>query len=172
MQIHQDNSYRIYHQIAADGWAHVKKEGLKSNSRGAHGDDQLLVKTDTFLDDQLPQKLKDAGVSRKNNSYGYLGNTKAVIDILTGTSVSVSEKNAEDLILLQLDVNNERCWVSNLDLYDEVKRALDRGVDVKQAARRYWQALTRLDQYRGSIVRPEVMITYDIPPINISEIHT
>jgi hypothetical protein len=57
--------------------------------------------------------------------------------------------------------------VSNLDLYDEILQYLKRQNTTKatEIASRYWQQLTRLDNYDHSngFNRPEIIVTYNVP---------
>ena len=162
----------IYHEINSETIDSIFKNGLKRTSRGDKGSDGFIVKTDYFLDAHIPQRLRSAGISRDNNIYGYLGSDDSIIDIKDGSLTPVSKKKSDQtVIILKLDVDPARCWVSDLDLYDELKNLFKNNAPKEfllTQAEKYWQRLVPLHQYTPeSIRRPEIMITYDIEPLNI-----
>lgn len=76
-------------------------------------------------------------------------------------------------MVLLLDIDPERCFVSNLDTFDKVKDTLTSGntKTAEQLAATYWQSLVPLTRYQWQqIRRPEVMIPYDITPEHISRV--
>jgi hypothetical protein len=109
-------------------------------------------------------------VGLKRTSSGDKGDDKEIIktDNLKGVhEISRSKSQA----LLRVSVVSTCCYVSNLDLYDEVLLCLKRGnaAKAKKLADKYWHELTRLDKYDHSngFIRPEIMVTYDIPATQI-----
>jgi hypothetical protein len=78
------------------------------------------------------------------------------------------------MALLRITADPTKCYVSDLDLYDTVKRAMElqeQDTTLENLAEKYWQKIVSLDEFEvGMIERPEVMITYDISPENISEV--
>ena len=163
------NSIKIYHQLTNSSLQSVLSKGLRKTSRGAKGDNDLIIKTDAFLDKYIPEELKKAGVSRNNNIYGYIGTDQALIDIKDGASRPLSEKIQEaGTALLHLSVTPSRCYISDIDLYDEIKAAIKNNRSeekVMPLVFLYWKRLIPLPSFSlKRISRPEAMITYDIPP--------
>ncbi len=75
--------------------------------------------------------------------------------------------------LIALDIDPVRCFVSHLDTYDVVQEAMKKDENesrLQDLAMSYWRKLIRLDRYDASIRRPEVMITYDVPPSAIEAV--
>lgn len=151
------------------------KEGLKRTSRGEKGDDSLIIRVDALLDSCRPDELRQAGVSRDDNVYGYVADGDCLIDITDGRAVKLSNFiNRSDQAVLRLHIEPERCYVSDLDAYDKVADAFGQGAGkelLRQLARRYWTSVRGLQYFgAGDIRRPEVMITYDIPPDAIEQL--
>jgi hypothetical protein len=156
----------IYHQLTNKAWELAKVKGLLRSARGDKGQDEQIIKTDKFLDTHIPQALQNEGVGRCNNIYGYIGSKNELVDIQSGDLRPVTQIAAQHShVLLRLEVELRHCWVSDLDLYDAVKRA--RNIDRKKAAVHYWNALQPLANYKNTMRRPEVMITIDIPPSHL-----
>ena len=161
----------VYHEIDLDSLKSAMSEGLKRTTRGDKGNDDDIVKTDQFLDDRRPSALKQADVSRDDNLYAYYAPGLYVIDITDGAEVDIESfiDNAEGCIL-RIEVDPTRCYVSDLDIYDEVKRLLVCGEATDNDAGRYWKSMVSLQDYdREQIRRPEVMIPYDISPAKITD---
>lgn len=153
----------------------VLEQGLKKTSRGDKGDDSITAKTDHLLDRCRPAQLKRAGVSRDDNLYCYRVHNGGVVDITNG-EIKAPDRISEspDQRLLKVTVDAERCYVSDLDLYDQTAEAVKNGEKdkAKELATAYWQKIVRLDQYNHNLGfrRPEVMVTYDIPPKMVEHI--
>lgn len=163
----------IYHEATDTSLGLILKEGLKCSDRGAKGQDDAIIKADEFLDECRPDTLKQAGVSRCNNVYGYVGTEGTVVSITDGNIAPLEQKREGDGAVLLLDINPAHCYVSDLDKFDAVKDALVSGDanTVERLASDYWQSLVPLTRYRWQqIQRPEVMITYDITPERISRV--
>ena len=72
---------------------------------------------------------------------------------------------------MRVYVDPRRCYVSDLDIYDEIKYKISNDTVTAADAQKYWEAMRRLEDFAvGDIHRPEVMITCDIPPQNLQKI--
>lgn len=166
---------QVYHDIQPDALEAALTNGLFCTVRGDKGQDQAIIAADRFLDERCPHTLKAQGVSRANNVYAYLVVDGAVIDITDGSATTLDSflHNRPNRIL-QLTVDPNRCFVSDLDTYDAVKAALVSNSDssyLDTLAASYWRKLTPLPHFvPGSIRRPEPMITYNIPPTHLSAV--
>ena len=169
-----NRSMIIYHEVTPESLSSVLSDGLKRTSRGAKTDDKAIVKTDKLLDAHCPEHLRAAGLSRQENIYGYLGTESSVSDIKDGSATSISKKRDQnDQVLLRLIVDTQRCWVSDLDKYDAMKTALmnkSPQQTLLELCDNYWNSLQPLDTYNADMQRPEVMITYNLPPSNIERV--
>jgi hypothetical protein len=165
--------YTLYHEISKDNLNAALSNGLKRSPRGAKGSDQTIIRTDHLLDSLRPQRLIAAGVSRDNNLYCYLAVKHQVVDITTGQLKEPKEISADpQQLLLKLQADGQKCFVSNLDIYDQVKAAVksQQRAEAHKLAQLYWEKLSPLSSYRheNGFRRPEVMVTYDIPPQDLS----
>ena len=167
---------KAYHEVSADDLATILSNGLKKTSRGEKGDDKAIKATDEWLDAHRPDFLKKQGVCRDDNVYGYAKNGKNVIDITDGTAVPletfISERRGA---VLELTIDPKRCFVSDLDAYDALKAIIlhdnERSL-LSILAYSYWSKIRRLDEYKhGSIRRPEIMVTYDIPARDVKALN-
>ena len=164
-----------YHEVTSSSLSGVLKTGLKRTSRGEKGDDQDIIKTDTLLDKYRPEPLRAAGVSRDNNLYAYVAVNGKIANITDGTRVDIHdfiEKSQQKV--LKLTINPHRCYVSDLDAYDrvvDVIKSHGSAESLEMLANEYWSRLTPLHNYKSSaMVRPEIMITYDIDPKDIEQL--
>jgi hypothetical protein len=158
-----------FHEIKKDNLELALKAGLKRTSRGDKGDDKAIIKTDKLLDINRPAVLIQNNVSRDDNLYCYFYYKNKIVDITDGNLKGMHEiSRSKSQALLRVSVIPTRCYVSNLDLYDEVLLCLKQGnaAKAKKLADKYWHELTHLDKYDHSngFIRPEIMVTYDIPP--------
>lgn len=165
----------VFHQVDPSTLSAVLTHGLKRFSRGEKGADGLIMKTDAFLDERCPKIVKEQGVSRDNNIYAYLTDKESIIDITDGSQIPIKTFIAQSTqAVLRLDINPARCFVSDLDTYDALKAALEARGDpskAEQLAESYWNKLTPLTNFEiGSIRRPEIMITYDIPADKLQQV--
>lgn len=162
----------LYHEVDPKEVESILHEGLKRTSRGDKGDDTTIEKTDQLLDNMRPKHLKESGVSRDNNLYGYMAKDGHVVRITDGGTVPIDGFVRESTqAVLELTVAEDSCYVSDLDRYDAVKAAVEEGrsreVQMKQADE-YWRKLIPLRDFSASAIRrPEVMITCDIEPSKI-----
>lgn len=156
----------LYHEADPKKADSILEDGLKRTSRGEKGDDSAIIRTDKFLDDLRPDNLIKAGVSRDDNLYMYLSHKDKIVDIETGEAVELTEfMNQAEGAVLKVEADARRCFVSDLDIYDKIKKAIENKDYAEATAKKYWSTLVPLDNYKpGQIKRPEVMITYDIPP--------
>ncbi|OYW44142.1 hypothetical protein B7Z28_00315, partial [Candidatus Saccharibacteria bacterium 32-45-3] len=126
-------------------------------------------------DSHCPKELIKAGVSRDNTIYAYNVEKGLIADITDGKRRDADEFiRSSSKAVLRIKVDPQRCYVSDLDKYDGVKKAIEyRASDSEkeELACAYWGALQNLSQYSNqSIPRPEVMITYDLPPSAIDRV--
>jgi hypothetical protein len=157
-----------FHEINKDNLELALKAGLKRTSRGDKGDNKEIIKTDKLLDDNRPAVLIQNNVSRDDNLYCYFYYKNKIVDITDGKLKDIHKiSTSKSQVLLRVSVIPTRCYISNLDLYDEVLLCLKRGnaAKAKKLADKYWHELTHLDKYDHSngFIRPEIMVTYDIP---------
>jgi|GEM_PF-3474691 len=164
-----------YHEISFDDLKDALINGLKCTSRGDKGDDEHIIETDHMLDSQRPAILREQGVSRDSNLYAYLASGDTVIDITDGQTIPLTTfvKRSKQAVLA-LTINPSRCFVSDLDAYDEVKSAFanrSSASALRHLAERYWKTVVPLNEYAPfQIARPELMITYDISPTNLQHL--
>jgi hypothetical protein len=163
----------VYHEADPDMLNDILAYGLKRTSHGVLSKDKGITKTNKLLDRYRPRFLREAQVSRDNNTYAYLTTNSGIIDISTGNEISELEKaTANHRKLLRIEVTAAHCYVSDLDAYDRLKVALESADDsshINDLVKQYWDKIVRLDRYKmGQISRPEVMITYDVQPENIT----
>lgn len=162
----------VYHEVDPSALQSVIKHGLKRKGRGEKGNDSLIAKTDQFLDSLCPVYLRQAGVSRDDNLYAYLSFDGRVTDITSGNDKSVDTliENSKQAVL-KLAIEPDVCYVSDLELYDQVKKAINDGEKAEKLvdlAERYWKEVVPLSRFnRRDMRRPEVMITSDVPPDSI-----
>lgn len=159
---------RLFHEIPKHSVTSILEEGLKRTSRGEKGNDDAIIKTDKLLDEYRPDRLLHANVSRDNNIYAYIGYSDTIIDITNDREVALARYvRASSNVLLELYIDQENCYVSDLELYDSIKNGVESGMSNKELLNKieqYWQTLVPLNAFHlGSIRRPEVMITHDIP---------
>ncbi len=157
---------RLFHKIQSDRVTDVLRHGLLL---GATGDMRgpMVAKTDDLLNAFRPPHLTRKGVDRKTNTYCYLTIGREVVDITSGDKKSPEEIAASPThTLLEIEVDPTACYVSDLDLYDTIMQLLQNADDATAHALTpvYWSRLQPLSQYTGGSRRPEVMVTYDVPP--------
>lgn len=163
----------VYHELSPDAIDSVLTTGLKKTSRGEKGDDTAIKKTDAFLDDCRSQNTQNEKISRNDNIYAYMATDTHIIDITDGSHIPIEDfLKQSDRTVVRLSVNATKCFVSDIDLYDAIKDALENNIPVgslKTLAERYWNSVTPLADYSVDMFqRPEIMITYDISPDKIT----
>lgn len=163
----------VYHEIEPPSLHEILDIGIKRTTHGSHSVDSSILVADKYLDSHRPDSIKHRRISRANNIYAFLGNEKQIISIKDGGRVSTlrySQRGKQ--LLVRLEVDPKKCFVSDLDLYDTLRRALElkeQDSTLENLAYKYWDKIIRLDEYiDDTIARPEVMITYNVPPENIS----
>lgn len=142
------------------------------------GDDAFVEKTDKYLGAHRPKNLIDARVSRDDNLYAYVADGDNIIEIADGkkTSLSIFIHQQEQTVL-QITIDPDKCYVSDLDLFDMVKNAIQSAADVQvlhNLAAHYWRSVRSLKDFSvGDIRRPEIMIPHNVSPrkYNISKIN-
>jgi hypothetical protein len=162
----------VYHEVTRKDLPDILKEGIKRESKGSKTN-EIIQKTDDFLDSHVPPELAKQGVCRNNNIYAYVADDGHIIDITDGRHKSITDfARQSDGVILAIEIDPSTCYVSDLDAYDEVKQAVQNNADehtLTAAAASYWARLVRLDQFKiDSIKRPEVMIPHDINPGSLS----
>lgn len=165
----------VIHQAEPDSIQTIMKHGLKPNSPGGKGEDESIENTDQFLDGRIPSSLSKTGLTRNDAIYAYYCHEDTVIDITDGKAIARNDFiDQSDPILLQLSIDPRRAYVSDLDKYDLLKSEIinkesPRVLD--NLANEYWRSVQRLDKYiPGRISRPEILITYNIPPQDIDRL--
>ncbi|HEY0964923.1 MAG TPA: hypothetical protein VGE13_00405 [Candidatus Saccharimonadales bacterium] len=164
---------KVFHELTNDIADTVLQHGLLLGGSGEKTDAEVH-KADVFLNRYRPTPLLEQGVDRETNNYCYLSSGSGIIDITSGKTKSLKEFTTNTrLALLQIDVDPTMCYVSDLDLYDQVKQLLQNTdlANARRLAHVYWDGLILLANYRGDIHRPEVMVTYNIPPSSIARIN-
>lgn len=157
----------VYHEVDPAEVDSILEKGLKRTSRGDKGDDKTIIKTDKLLDDARPDELRHSGVSRDDNLYAYMAVDTKIIRITDGKAVNIDEFLQESKqAVLRLEVETTRCFVSDLDRYDALKKAVETDDErTGELVEDYWQHLVPLHNFTaGMIRRPEVMVTYDVLP--------
>lgn len=163
----------LYHEAPLTTLPELLAEGLKRTTRGDKGDDDAIKQTDNYLDDHCPAKLRAQHVSRNNSIYAFLGDETNLIDIQNGATLPIDDYPLQQTALLCLTVSRAHCFVSDLDRYDAVKAAVTDhdAASLPVLAARYWDAVVPLVAYDpGSITRPEVMITADLTPAQLTQV--
>lgn len=161
-----------YHTITPEALDTALRKGLKCSSRGEKGDDSAIIAADKFLDAHRPDHIIESEISRQNNLYAYVADGNRVVNIANGQSITLAAfLKKQDQTVLQLTLEPQRCYISDIDLFDAVKSAIEQGHPKdtnKDLAVRYWKGIRPIEQFTaGDIRRPEIMITYDIPPTDI-----
>ncbi|HEX2286999.1 MAG TPA: hypothetical protein VHI10_19610 [Mycobacterium sp.] len=149
----------------------VLREGLQRHGQGEKTD-SASKEADNFLDSRLPSELASKGVGRQSVVYGYLSSDGKLVDIRSGAPIDIGDfASRRELTLLRMTVDSELCYVSDLNLYDRVKDAVqsakpDEALD--EYAEHYWANVVPLDTYEpGQHRRPEVLIAGDVRPDDI-----
>lgn len=161
----------LYHEINLSAKESVLKNGIKRGVKGEKTDAEKK-KVDVFLDTHLPDDMQKTGASRQKAVYAYLEHRGSIIDIKDGQAVPIGRfQERSRQLLLKITADSDDCYVSDLDLYDTLTRALELDEQTstrEHLAESYWRRLTPLNEFEiGEITRPEVLIFRDIPPGDI-----
>lgn len=163
----------VIHEIAPESIASVRSDGLSTTRKGEKSNDTAIQRANTALDNNRPADVVKAGVSRENANYGYYLRDNVVTDITDGQTYSMSrflDRSSKTVLLLE--INPTRCYVSDLDTFDDFKELVEAESTqdiITQKATEYWQRVVTLSQYKaGDFLRPEIIIPYDIPPQSIT----
>lgn len=162
---------QAYHELPVSTLDKVLKQGLVQGETGSKTDEDIH-NTDVFLNRYRPALYERRGLDREKNIYCYLAFNDEVIDITSGTPKSPAAIVAnKEQVLLLLQVDPQRCYVSNLDLYDQIVKLVKmNSPQAKKLAQDYWYSLQQLAAYDDSMRRPEVIVTYNIAPSAISQV--
>lgn len=163
----------VYHEIDPSTLDTVLRDGVKRTMHSDKISDTLIRKTDAFLDTHRDKHAQNIDMQRAEITYAYIGNKDRLIDITTGQEIRVADFVAKTgKTLVQMKVDPTRCFVSDLDLYDTIKRSMqlnEQASTRENLAATYWDKLVRLDMFSPDMIkRPEVLITYDVPASAIS----
>lgn len=165
----------LYHEVAKDSVEKILADGPKCTSRGDKGDKTDIIQTDAYLDDHRPAALRTRGISRNDSLYAFVGTDDSLIDITNGATVPLTDYPKDGSVLLRITVDETVCYVSDLDRYDAVKAAVanHETATLAELTDEYWASLTPLHNFEiGDILRPEVMITTDVPPQQITPVQS
>jgi len=148
---------KAYHEISPDSLDVVLHKGLIRTSRGDKGDDRAIIATDRFLDARRPLSLKQQGASREHNVYAYFQLDNLIIDIADGSPIPIDKFIARSKHqVLELDIDPQRCFVSDLDAFDALKSAIEANANeptLEQLAKNYWSTVIRLIDFSPPTVR-------------------
>jgi len=158
----------IYHEAPQKDVEVILQNGLQRTSKGLRSQERLVIDTNDFLDHYRPPAIKDADIWRNKSIYGFVGDNDWIIEIKDGkrTPLSIHLAQAEQAVF-KITPDVHYCYLSDLDLYDNVKRCLqaDQRQDAARAAQLYWEHLVPAQQSSiHTILRPEVMIVRDLAP--------
>jgi hypothetical protein len=158
----------VYHELDPDTVDDILKQGIRCSSTGSKTDD-AIQRTDELLDSLIPPGFADRRISRQHNLYAYLTHDGAVIDITDGQELPAADFLANStMAVVSVEANPSAAYVSDIDAYDRVKEAIQNNAareTLNNLASDYWSRIIPLEDYQnGSFRRPEVMITYDVPP--------
>lgn len=158
----------LYHEVDQSSKDNVLSEGIDREANGQKTDSEKK-RIDNFLDTHLPAEMELVGISRQEVVYAYMAYQDTVIDIRDGEFIPIDEFNdRSDQVLLRLSVDSKDCYVSDLDLYDTLARAMElkeQNGKLEYLASQYWDRVVPYDKYEiGEYNRPEIMIAQDIRP--------
>lgn len=162
----------VYHEVAPEDVQEILQNGIRCGAEGEKTD-ASIAQADKYLDKYIPENLAAAHVSRRNNIYAYLVEGESIVDITNGqrlTQAAFLARSEQQVVTL--DIDPDRSYVSDVDAFDTLKQGLEEerdAAELRRLASQYWARLLPLSQYdSGSRKRPEVMITYDVPPVAVS----
>lgn len=147
------------------------QEGLRQTTLYQSSKTSTVDETlNQLFDDRRPSDLLQRGVSRVSNIYAYLSLDEKIYDITNGEAITLEQLcQRSQQAILRLEVDETECYVSDLDLFDQIKAAYIDGVDVEGLIDAYWRSLVNLNEFEpGAIDRPEAMIVSDVPPSHIT----
>lgn len=167
---------KVYHETTLNTVGSMLANGIKKSETGSKSDEKAIIKTDALLDEYRPHHLKEAGVSRQDNIYCYLRTGDSIVEIINGDHVALRDfVTHSDQAVLEIEVDPNRCYVSDLDTYDALKNTINSGKDKKrinELATSYWHKVVKLSDFKANqLRRPEIMVTYDIEPSSLRQLH-
>lgn len=159
----------LFHEIDPDKQEDVLRHGLKQGDSGSKRD-AAINKTDAFLREFQPERLVRAGVDRQANIFCYLADGQQAVDITSGNMrdpAVIAQEHGGAMLCVETD--EAHCYVSDIDLYDQIKDLLTSGqvAQARQLAPVYWQHVVPFAEYAMQFRRPEVLVVCDIPPSNM-----
>jgi hypothetical protein len=163
---------KVFHEISHDTVGTALQRGILLGT-GGDKRDREIHETDEFLNKYRPARLEEKGVDRQTNNYCYLSKGENIIDITSGKEKTLSEFLSQSKqALLQIEVDPALCYVSDLDLYDQIKELFAKGdeTNARRLAPVYWNSLQLLADYPGGVRRPEVIVPYNIPASAITKV--
>lgn len=183
-----------YHRVSRNNLEGVLQGGLAYGAQGEHSHEGYAERANAFLDKHIPPRLVEANVSRQKCLYACLALDGKLIDVETGRTTPPREWSVpQGYGVLQLAIDDEQAFISDLDAYDRFSAALEQSVpdgQLTELAAKYWQTVHPLsavcpyatlaedgiglrvstpdlpNRYR----RPEVMIASTVPSSAIREL--
>lgn len=114
----------LYHEIEPQTLDDVRRNGLKRKGDGEKSDSDTKT-ADAYLDTHRPPETIRAQLCRDGVLYGFLPAGDRIVDIRNGAEIDIATFDRDrPQTLLRIAVDPTHCFVSDLDLYDRVKRAL------------------------------------------------
>jgi hypothetical protein len=184
----------VYHLTSADNLDTLQREGLRYGSQGARSREDHAAKTNKLLDGICPARLWELHVSRQGCIYAFAELEGKILDIAEGKAYPPADFPVDDgSVLLRLAIAPETAFVSDLDAYDSVARAIETDQPItalRTLADTYWQRIITLPElitcYRLTedglqaidtvpaslprhFKRVDLMLTTDIPPAAITQ---
>jgi hypothetical protein len=170
---------RVFHKTGTDSVASILQDGLRCGKQGRHSLEDHARRANEVLDELRPGALRRRGVDRHRCAYGYLWIDGRIADVDSGRFVAQDEWDVGDgYTTLQLVVDPDTAFISDLEAYDVLAKHIDAGEDdVRALAARYWERLVALpdlcahyrlaDDLPARLERIEVLITADVPSADI-----
>lgn len=165
------------HSIGADSLNQVLSHGLRYGEAGSRSKEPSVDQANSYLDAHRPKDLERKGVSRNSCIYMYVELHGFVLDIKDGALKHPSQWNAgEGYRKLRATIDEEVCFVSNLDAYDAFVASLTIGDEhqLVEKAKIYWQSVVpftdflRKHRLPPTTPRIELMVTKTIQPSQLT----
>jgi hypothetical protein len=162
-----------YHSIQEEALARCLEIGLKYGEAGARSQEPHIQQTNDYLDRRIPSDLKSLRLYRQQCLYMYADIDGFVLDIQSGELTPWQEWDAgEGFCKLRVMLDEKACYVSDLEAYDELVRAVQQNAGaeaLEHLAAQYWR---RVIPFTGvsplGYKRIEIMVTQDIRPHHIT----
>ncbi|HUS26730.1 MAG TPA: hypothetical protein VMY99_05280 [Nevskiaceae bacterium] len=145
----------LFHTLSPESVKAVLRDGLRYGSQGALSQDEDIAKANDYLDSVRPARVSALGLSRNKCLYMYLAMNGMVHDISHGKVLPMRQWTAaERRVVLAVEVNAAVAYLSDLEAYDALARAL--AAPAPQATCRRLAAL----YWRTVLPMPEVVQYY------------